>query len=205
MSFPIPLPDPGDPPVSASHLRLLMERPRPSLEKLRSQLDVLVNAGAAEAIQTNRYTYYRWKPQTEGINPVVTPIAAPVPGTYNGPQNHHETLIETDWFQKALEPIRAGQHVTLWMNYPTKTKVQRSLEQGRKLIVIYPFQTHKQIPKTLLISVVGSGSCIVNIDKITEQFVIDFNSSKDVANLVLAGVPARLAKVLMNAIHQAMK
>ena len=65
---------------------------------------------------------------------------------------------------------------------------------ARRLVVLTPGILLGVNPKSVLVSVVGSGSCVIKAD-----------GPAKVANLVLAGVPATLANLLMNTVHHVLK
>ncbi len=94
----------------------------------------------------------------------------------------HQDRIDTevDWLGIRLKPLLEGKPVSLVM-----LNEQARGKRKNPLIVITPGSQLGFVKKAVVVSVIDNGSCIVEID---------CNST---SRLVLAGIPARLAKVLL--------
>lgn len=95
---------------------------------------------------------------------------------------HQDRLTtEVDWLGGKLEPLRCGQSVAFMM-YTTKATGKRK----NPLIVITPGTQLNFSRKAVVVSVINNGSCIVEI------------GCRSTTGLILAGIPAKLAKVLVD-------
>ena len=93
----------------------------------------------------------------------------------------HQDRISTDvdWLGGKLRPLRDGKSVCLTMY----TKGKRGKFEN-PLITITPGQQFGMRREAVVVSVINIGSCIVEID------------CKSVSRLIMAGIPAGLARVL---------
>lgn len=110
-------------------------------------------------------------------------------GSYNGPQTNQFRLADNfDHFRLALRPLAKGHPVALAMDdhRPVHAKARSSVSRKR-VVVITPFNAPGLALGSYVISILGKGSCLVWPSKPNQS-----------ANLVLAGMPARLANVLLN-------
>lgn len=101
---------------------------------------------------------------------------------------HQDRALSTDvdWLGAKLAPLREGKPVALSLILAKKpSKVKRVAEQRDKVITLVPGKLFGFSERTVVISVVDNGSCIIEID---------CNST---ARMVLAGIPAKLAKALL--------
>lgn len=104
--------------------------------------------------------------------------------------NDHQGRVSTDvdWIGRALDPLREGKPVCIRM----LTEHARGKRKD-PLITIVPGESFGFRMKSVVVSVINNGSCIVEID---------CNST---ANLVLAGIPAKLAKFLLTALQSKLR
>lgn len=116
-------------------------------------------------------------------------------GTEEGytPEAKSKTLPgeELDAFARALIPLTEGKIVLMSMDAPRLQVVKRIRKQTARLVVLTPGPAMGAKRNVVLVSIVGSGSALVRIEKPAK-----------VANLVLAGMPAKLANALMDTIHR---
>jgi hypothetical protein len=126
----------------------------------------------------------------------VKPLDANQLMPYNAEQRRDSSLaFEADLARRYLLPLKFGKSVVMVMDDPSWVANPKYKGKKRhKLVVIAPGPMHGFSETCFLVSVVGGGACIVHL-----------NGPHSVANLVLAGMPAALAKELMNQIHQVMK
>jgi hypothetical protein len=105
-------------------------------------------------------------------------------------RNEFPLSTDTDAFLGALAPLRFGKTVVLTMDDP-RFKAMKNYRgnKGTKILVLVPGSA-MGIENCVLVSVLGSGSCMVRL------------KSTKVADLVLAGMPAKLADVLMQKLHR---
>jgi len=114
------------------------------------------------------------------------------PYRYNTYRKHKLSPGESlDAFSQALLPLTQEKVVILSMDDPRMRVVKKLSAPKKKAVVLVPGTLMGMTGKVVLISVVGSGSAVMNIDQ-----------PKQVANLVLAGMPARLAGILMEKLHR---
>lgn len=102
---------------------------------------------------------------------------------------------DVDWLLGKLEPLKRG--------YPVVLSMQDAKYQNRKnyrgkradqIVALAPGELYGMTPRSILVSVIGNGACVVHPA-----------TSEKIADLVLAGMPARLANVLMGKLHQLLK
>ena len=91
-----------------------------------------------------------------------------------------------------LNDLKLGRSVTLTMDIPSKIKSQSG--KTKKIVVIVPSALIAGPAGTFLIAVIGKGSAIIN----------PFNS-RQVGNLVIAGIPAILSNALIAEIRRVLK
>lgn len=176
------------PAKSASAIHRSQAKPRLSFDGLKSLLYVLESTGAIEKIEAGGHVYYRYRPQ-------VRSLATKVETDYNGPARSKSSLsADVDWFLQALYPLRLNKPVLLWMDDPRLKRLKNRSTTTKRLVILTTSEASGLPERSVLVSVVGSGSCIVNVD-----------AKPQVANLVLAGMPVKLAEVLMNQLRQVFK
>lgn len=107
--------------------------------------------------------------------------------TMNEVHQDRALSTEADWFSGALAPLREGKVVKLRLLLPKKNPGKRKLaaEPPDPLITILPGELIGFPKRTVVVSVINNGSCIVEID------------CNSVTRLVIAGIPAVLAKALL--------
>lgn len=100
---------------------------------------------------------------------------------------HDRHVGEHDSFGTKLEPLTRGYAVSLVMNDPSRARSAKY--RGKKqnqFVGLAPGSLYGLPSGSVLVSIVGSGSCVIHPLE-----------SNDVAKLVLAGMPAGLARVLV--------
>lgn len=105
--------------------------------------------------------------------------------------NKSSSIGNPDYLGAKLEPLTRGYAVTLSMQDPRfdKLKAYRG-KKANQLVCMAPGPMYALPTDTLLVSIVGNGSCVIRP-----------HESKDVAKLVLAGMPAGLAKALQSKLN----
>ena len=122
-------------------------------------------------------------------------VADSLPNEYNDQQRSQSSLGPTHHpFLTALFPLREGKSVVLTMENP-KLAARKNYRgsKGRIIVVLTPGSAlgakYGLSNREILVSILGSGSCMVRVGQKS-------------ANLILAGMPAKLANGLMDALHQ---
>ncbi len=107
--------------------------------------------------------------------------------------NDHPSA-EVDYLLNRLEPLARGYPVALAMlgRKNPVTKFRRPTND--RLIALAPGSMYGFRNGTILVSILGSGSCIVSPEKPKEK--------RSIADLVLAGMPASAATILMEKLHR---
>ena len=170
------IPRPDEAPLSAHQIFKRQGKPRLPHRQLEAFCEYLASEGYVEVIQSGYMRLYR------------------VSIAY-GNVRQYNRVATIDPFAQALRPLTKNQAVRLWMfipQHPARKKTRR--DTGRRLVGSAPGALLGMSTQLLMVSILGSGSCIV--------WVIGFRRSRDIANLILAGMPARLARELMNQIHR---
>lgn len=105
--------------------------------------------------------------------------------------NKFSSLGDPDFLANKLEPLTRGYAVSMSMQDPKFEKLkQYKGKKKNQLVCLAPGPMYALPTDTVLVSIVGNGSCIVRPFE-----------SKDVAKLVLAGMPVKLANALMSKLH----
>lgn len=177
---------PATEPSTAYAIFLAQKKPRLSLPDLKGMLDYWSTIGRVEKLQIGRKTYYR--------RAAIGVARKPVEGYTTHQRVEYSLTADVDWFYQALAPLRNGLPVFLVMDGVRMVKRKGPDAGARRLVVLTPGILLGVNPKSVLVSVVGSGSCVIKAD-----------GPAKVANLVLAGVPATLANLLMNTVHHVLK
>lgn len=180
------LPPWGGNPLSASALHKRLSSPRPSRDTLTQALSSLVLLGYAEAIQAGRFTYYR-----RTANRLTPP--GELPDTTGRINEVCPVETQDPLFQKLL-PLRRNQPVHLAMNVKRKAIRKGQDTTARSLVLMQTGVTLGLRPELILISIVGSGSVLID----------PFDASA-VSKLVLSGMPASLARILMTQLHRVLR
>lgn len=171
---------------TAYQVFLAQKQPRLRLDSLKEMLDYWTSLGWVEKLQIGKKFYYRKLRER---------LARPSVAEYTRRQRVEDSLTaDVDWFYQALAPLRSGLPVFLLMDGVRMVKRKGTNAGARRLVVLTPGALLGVNPKSVLVSVVGSGSCVIRAD-----------APAKVANLVLAGVPAMLANLLMNTVHHVLK
>lgn len=106
--------------------------------------------------------------------------------------DHQDRRLSTDvdWLGGKLRPLREGKGVAISLILAEKpSKVKRVVPPQPKVVTIVPGSVF-DLPATIVqVSVINNGCCFVEIDR------------NAVHQLILAGIPARLAKVLLAALR----
>lgn len=123
----------------------------------------------------------------------VQTVEPPVQAEYNDPQRNSFSLsLDGDNFLAALAPLRHGKPVHLVMDDPKFAAMKKYVgTKAKKLVFLVPGSMIGIDPSGVLVSILESGSCVVWPKR-----------PPKVANLVLAGMPAKLANVLMQKLHR---
>lgn len=105
-----------------------------------------------------------------------------------------ELSTEVDWLGGKLRPLREGKPVAFAL-IPAKreSKIKRVVEPKDKIITIMPGTLLNLPRRVVVVSVIDNGSCIVEIN------------CNVILGLVRAGIPAKLARILLNKLRQTMK
>ena len=151
-------------------------------------LDTLVYQGKLQAVHAGYKVYYRRRI-------VVHNLAITTGFAYNPARRNKFPLDkDIDPFLQALNPLRLGKAALLWMDDPLPQKKTVQDTPKKTLVIIVPGQTI-QLPKSsVLVSLVGKGSCVMRLGE-----------PKKVAGLVLAGMPLRLARELSTRINRVLQ
>lgn len=178
----------GDRAQSVTAIHRSQSKPRLGYEHLKSLLEFLEATGEVERIEAGNHCYYRYRERVRSLAPRVET-------DYNGPARSKSSLsADVDWFLQALYPLRLKKPVLLWMDDPRLKRLKNRSTATKRLVILTPGEASGLPERSVLVSVVGSGSCIVDVD-----------ARPLVANLVLAGMPAKLAEVLMNQLRHVFK
>ena len=179
------IPGSGEEPMTCSAIYRRQATPRMSRVSLRCLLDELVRVGRVEVVLSTPHKYYRRAPEISVASGAVT--------GYTQSRRCESSLPGADDpLLRTVFPLRAGKPVKLWLDLPTTLK--KSTAPRRRLVILSP-GSHVGLPRTcVLVSIVGSGSCVVRT-----------SPPHKLADLVLAGMPAKLAGELMNKIHRALE
>lgn len=161
--------------------------PRLPRKDLYPLLESMAQRGEIEGISTGYLRLYRAAPGK--------PIARPTGRTYNDTQRNQFSLdANINWLLQTLSPLRKGVAVHLWMNTPNKTGRKTTKGVSRQLVIISPGTSIGFPREVVLVSVIGKGSSLVRP-----------LLGEGIANLVLAGMPASLAKFLMSTLNRVIK
>lgn len=105
--------------------------------------------------------------------------------------NDHPST-EVDWLLNKIEPLKRGYAVTLSMDdgkYSRLAKYRGT--KKNQLVALAPGELYGFASRSVLVSIVGNGCCVVHPTR-----------ERKVADLVLAGMPAKLANLLMEKLHR---
>ena len=184
--------------LTANRIYRRQQKPRLPRQEVEDLCEALSLRGVVEFHQFRGLRYYRKRKNL---------LAPKADRDYNEttqevrvehPRPRHQVSKHVDWFSGTLAPLRNDKPVRLWMHVP-KAKVGKKSERGEQLRLVRRFVavipgTQLGLPRgTFLISIIGAGSCIIE------------PGAHKVANLVLAGMPAKLAQELVQRINKVMK
>ena len=175
----------GEEPLSASQIFKRQKAPRLHRDAFYPSLKLWVKEGWVEAVKVEGMAHYR---RATKVDPSEVP-----PYTHGG-RSKSSSLETDDWFHRALTKLKQGRIVNLWMEDPKLALRKNFRGSTRKLVVLVPGQVAGLPRSAVVVSIIGSGSCVVRVD-----------SPEHVANLVLAGMPIALASALMNKLHRTLK
>lgn len=115
---------------------------------------------------------------------------------YNGPTKSQSFRIVARREYSVLDPLLSGKSVTLNMQlHPPVRAGKKRLSDGKPIaVVIVPGPVFGTTQDRYLVAVVGRGSAVITPRK-----------NSGVANLVLAGIPQRLAHALMDEFRRVLK
>jgi hypothetical protein len=189
------IPGPDEKPLPASTIYTRQDSPRLPSWRVQWALRSLWQEGIIEVPLTRGKIFYyrRARPKVQEY-----PIAQSGVSSYNGGrETSFPITADVDRLLQVLYPLRRGQSVNLWLDVPAQEAgLKRQGPKPRRLVVIAPWSALKLPQGAILIAVIGSGSNIIRLSEPKER------DKKQVASLVLAGMPARLAQELMNKIRQ---
>lgn len=118
-------------------------------------------------------------------------LPLPEPKRYNAGKRSKSSLGSSkDAFYRALHPLTQDRSVLITMNDPKVRVIKKFQGHRLKVIALVPGPLLGVGRENVLVSVIGSGSTVVRLDR-----------PPKVANLVLAGMPAELAKGLMDKLY----
>lgn len=192
-------------PLAAGAIFKRQVYPRMSLQKLRSLLARKTHEKEIERRTVGtKFHYYRHLPGAlahEG-DPVYTQPQRKSFSCDEPAQSieaTHQSPAITNYFVETLRPLRLGAPVMIWMEVHSGISKQLKGKQraARRLIVInsmLPDPVKETLAPTVLVSLIGSGSCFVVVDAVRR--------STNIAHLVLAGCPAKLAANLMDTLYR---
>lgn len=104
----------------------------------------------------------------------------------------HDPSNDVDWLLNRLEPLRRGYAVVLSMQDDRYARmVKYRGKKQNQLVTLTPGSLYGFAPDSVQVAIIGSGAAIVFPAR-----------SEKVADLILAGMPARLAKLLMEKLHR---
>lgn len=183
-------------PLSATQIFKRQAFPRLPLAEVRKLCEELAAVGEVERIEIGFRTYYRRTvPRTKGL--VLRRLPAYTPTREN---EFFPLSTDVNWFLAALYPLKSGQAVFLHMDDPRPGRAKNYRGgKGKKLVVLVPGQAMGARADVVLVSVVGSGSCVIRPEFAQSE------TGRQKADLVLAGMPVKLATILMNELHQLYK
>lgn len=179
------IPGPTELPLSANQIFNRQQKMRLPRSQVYEYLEKYTKCGEIESSSVGYMRYYRKR--SSGI-------AAHARDPYNGEARSESSPEKADNFLRVLTPLSAGKSVALWMDDSRKKGNRINAESKRKLVVLIPGPVAGLPKGTVIVCIIGSGSCIVRVDQPTK-----------VADLVLAGIPAKLATSLMDNVHRVMK
>lgn len=150
--------------------------------KVRMALWEIAKTGKLEVFLAGKIRYYRWLSRGPEV------ALAKLPAYNQSGRNKFSLDPNVDLFVQALAPLRSGRTVSMWMDVPQKAStLKRRNAPKRTLVVLTPGQSFGLPREALLVSLVGKGSAL-----------LDLTRQRSVADLVLAGMSAKLAKELFS-------
>lgn len=169
-------------PKSSNRLFCDQEKPRLPRAEITELMEKLAKQGYVEKIEIGFMTYYRRRD-----------LALQVKPSYNESRRNEFSLSrEPDWFLGILSPLKYGKPVHLMLNDPRFSQLKNYRgTKDKRLVLLIPGTLAGLKKELLLVSVIGSGSCLVRVK----------DSEQRTADLVSAGIPARLATILLEKLH----
>lgn len=181
------IPEHDQPFLSGNQIHNRQSCPRLHRRNLYPILHSLAESGRIERDIHGFMHYYRLK---------AGETLADKPDTHYNDQQRNKFSLDAnvDHLLRAVRPLRFGKVVQLWLILPPVAGRKTTKVQQDKLVIISPGQTIGFPKGVILVSIIGQGSSLIRP-----------LLGEGVANLVLAGMPAKLAKFLMDAIHRVLK
>lgn len=172
--------------LSANQIFIRQQKPRLPRRLVYTLLDELATLGAIDTLQIGYMTYYRNHPERLEL------IDLPSASAYNDSQRSKSSLdADVDYLYQSIHQLANGKSVLIWMDMPAKPRKQTSRVVNRKLVCLVPGTAFNEPRDILLVAIIGAGSCLIRPQ-----------GKQSIANLVLAGMPAKLAQALMNAVRR---
>ena len=176
-------------PLSANQIHRRQDTPRLPLAEVRILCEEMYQQGEVDRIEIGFMVYYR-RAKRRG-----TALALRREPSYTSSRKTKVFPVSTEvnYFLSALYPLTRGTPVLLRMEVP-RTQAKNKTGPAKRLVALVPWSMPDKA--TLLVAVVGAGSCFIlpgHVDK------------KQTANLVLAGMPVKLATLLQQELNQLFK
>ena len=182
------IPHAAEPYLSGNQIFNRQRKPRLPRLLLYPMLEDMADRQEIDRVSVGHMKYYRSR------NAEVELDAGGSPGYNHSQRNRFSLDADVDYLYQTVHPLARGKTVMLWMELPATAQKKTSRISKRRLVVLSPGHATGLPRDTLLVSVIGSGSTLLRpLQK------------EGVANLVLAGMPARLAHVLMNVVRRIFK
>lgn len=180
---------PDTQPLSANQIFRRQDKPRLPLGEVRELCEQLAYEGSVERVHIGYMVYYRHRARSLAL-------VTWTPYNDTGRNKFFPPSTKVDWFASALYPLRQGKTVRLLMDDPRTVALKKSKKgKQERVIVLVPGQLIGTDSSIVLVSVLGKGSTAVH------PRLYGREKGKQVADLVLAGMPAKLATTLMNELH----
>lgn len=174
--------------LSANQIYNRQGVPRLPRRMLYPMLERMAQYGQIDMVRVGPMSYYRRHSRGGGIDPDSA-------ATYNDRQRNKFSLdADVDYLYQTMSPLRKGKPVNLWMELPKKSVKKTTQLLVKRLVVIVPGSVIGLPRDAVLIAIVGAGSCLLRPLR-----------SESIANLVLAGMPAKLASELSSVIRRIFK
>lgn len=182
------IPTHTQPHLSGNQIHNRQQPPRLTRHALYPMLECMTQRGELDSVAVGYMRHYRRRLGHGAIAPDCG-------GGYNDRQRNEVSLSkEVDGLTQAMQPLKRGRTVNLWMELPVKSGKKQATLARPRLVIICPGILLGLSYKAIAVSVIGKGSCVIR------PF-----TGEGLADLVLAGMPAKLANELMKSIHRVLK